>query len=156
MQIKDLPSTSSVASTDVLAKDTSGGTTNKLAISDFVINNLTSTSTTKALSAAQGKALNAKFGGITFNFVNLPANTQKTITVSDSARCFLFFCSGYSSNCGIGALAHYGQGQSDGVFWLSQATGITINVSTNNSIKITANQAAVLGIMAIAGTYTPQ
>ena len=95
-------------------------------------------------------------GGITFKFVNLPANTQKTITVSDSARCILFFCSGYNSNCGIGALAHYGQGQSDGVYWISQATGITINVSTNNSIKITANQAAVLGIMAITGTYTPQ
>lgn len=57
MQIKDLPSTSSVASTDVLAKETSGGTTNKIAISNFVIDNLTSTSTTKALSAAQGKAL---------------------------------------------------------------------------------------------------
>lgn len=58
MQIKDLPSTSTVNSTDVLAKETSGGTTNKIAVSDFVINNLTSTSTTKPLSAAQGKALN--------------------------------------------------------------------------------------------------
>ena len=57
MQIKDLPSTSPVTSTDVLAKETSGGTTNKIAISDFVVNNLTSTSTTKALSAAKGKAL---------------------------------------------------------------------------------------------------
>ena len=58
MQIKDLPSTSTVNATDVLAKETSGGTTNKIAISDFVVNNLTSTSTTKPLSAAQGSALN--------------------------------------------------------------------------------------------------
>ena len=65
MQIKDLPSTSSVASTDVLAKETSGGTTNKVAISDFVINNLTSTSTTQALSAAAGKLLNDTYGSIT-------------------------------------------------------------------------------------------
>ena len=121
-----------------------------------VYNGLDKTAAGFALDARQGEALNNKFGGITFNFVNLPANTQKTITVSNSARCILFFCSSYSSNCGVGALAHYGQGQSDGVSWFSQATGITINVSTNNSIKITATQAAVLGIMAITGTYTPQ
>ena len=60
MQIKDLPSTSAVNSTDVLAKETNGGTTNKIAISDFVVNNLTSTSTTKPLSAKQGKVLSGR------------------------------------------------------------------------------------------------
>ena len=69
MQIKDLPSTSTVNSTDVLAKETSGGTTNKLAISDFVVNNLTSTSTTQPLSAAQGKVLNSIIQQATANVV---------------------------------------------------------------------------------------
>ena len=72
MQIKDLPSSGALASTDVLAKDASGGTTEKINGSDLassiktlgsllgtsdVVNNLTSTATDKPLSAAQGKAL---------------------------------------------------------------------------------------------------
>ena len=41
MQIKDLPSTSTVNSTDLLVKEQSNGTTEKIAIGDFVVNNLT-------------------------------------------------------------------------------------------------------------------
>ena len=62
MQINQLPSTSTVNSTDLLVKEQANGTTEKIAISDFVVNNLTSTSTTAPLSAAQGKALNDKIG----------------------------------------------------------------------------------------------
>ena len=84
MQIKDLPSSNTLASTDVLAKDTSGGTTEKISGSDLagqikalggllgtsdVVNNLTGTATDKPLSAAQGKALNdhiaTKVGSVT-------------------------------------------------------------------------------------------
>ena len=85
-QIKDLPSTSTVNSTDVLAKETSTGTTNKIAISDFVINNLTSTSTTQALSAAQGKVLNdgkAEYTAATFTAKLYDLDTfKKDITAS--------------------------------------------------------------------------
>lgn len=58
MQIKDLPSTSTVESTDYLVKEQSDGTTQKIAVRDFVVNDLTSTATDKPLSAAQGKTLN--------------------------------------------------------------------------------------------------
>lgn len=72
MQIKDLPSSSTLASTDVLAKDTSGGTTQKISGVDLasqvkslgsllgtsdVVNNLTSGGTTVPLSAEMGKKL---------------------------------------------------------------------------------------------------
>ena len=50
MQIKDLPSTSTVNSTDLLVKEQSDGTTEKIAISDFVVDNL-SRDATKVPSA---------------------------------------------------------------------------------------------------------
>lgn len=73
MQIKELPSSSTLASNDVLVKETSGGTTQKITGADFagqvknigsllgtgdVVNNLNSSSSTAPLAAAQGKALN--------------------------------------------------------------------------------------------------
>lgn len=76
MQIKELPSSSTLASNDVLVKETNGGTTQKITGADFVgqvknignllgaddvVNNLNSSSPTAPLAAAQGKALdNAK------------------------------------------------------------------------------------------------
>lgn len=124
-----------------------------LAPSD-VVNNLTSTSTTAPLSAAQGKELNAKFGGAKFYEFVLGSNTPRTITVSNAARSILFFSSAYISCCGCGALAHYGQGKSDGITWFSQPSNITVNVSTNNSIVITAVNSTTACIMALEGTYT--
>ena len=73
MQIKELPSSSTLASNDVLVKETNGGTTQKITGADFVgqvknigsllgtgdvVNNLNSSSSTAPLAAAQGKALN--------------------------------------------------------------------------------------------------
>lgn len=67
MQIKDLPSSNTFASTDVLAKDTSGGTTEKINGSDLassiktlgslfgpldIVNSLSSTVTNKPLAPA--------------------------------------------------------------------------------------------------------
>ena len=57
MQIKDLPSTSTVQSTDFLVKEQANGTTEKIAIGDFVVNNLSSGGTTVPLSAEMGKYL---------------------------------------------------------------------------------------------------
>ena len=72
MQIKDLPSSGSLAATDVLAKDASGGTTEKINGSDLasgikalgsllgtsdVVNNLTSTSTNPISSKGVYNAL---------------------------------------------------------------------------------------------------
>ena len=62
MQIKDLPASTTLASTDMLAKDTSSGTTQKITAGDVVssiaANNLTTTTAGKVLDARQGKALN--------------------------------------------------------------------------------------------------
>ena len=60
MQIHELPASTSVASTDVFVKETSGGVTQKITASYFVVNDLTSTETYKPLSANQGKVLNDK------------------------------------------------------------------------------------------------
>ena len=51
MQIRDLQSTSTVESTDYLVKEQSDGTTQKIAVGDFVVNNLTNTATNKPASA---------------------------------------------------------------------------------------------------------
>ena len=57
MQIRDLPSTSTVESTDYLVKEQSDGTTQKIAVGDFVVNDLTSTATDKPGSANMIKTL---------------------------------------------------------------------------------------------------
>ena len=61
MQIRDLPSTSTVESTDYLVKEQSDGTTQKIAVGDFVVNDLTSTATDKPGSANMLRVLNDKF-----------------------------------------------------------------------------------------------
>lgn len=80
MQIKDLPSSNTFASTDVLAKDASGGTTEKINGSDLassiktlgsllgtsdVVNNLTSGETRPVSSGAVYNALSANYPTIT-------------------------------------------------------------------------------------------
>ena len=45
MQINQLPSTSTVNSTDLLVKEQSDGTTEKIAISDFIVNNISNGNT---------------------------------------------------------------------------------------------------------------
>lgn len=88
MQINQLPASTSLANNDVLVKETSGGTTQKITGQNMagsvktlanllgtgdVVNNLTSTATDKPLSAAQGKALNE-------------AIQQSTATVDEKLR----------------------------------------------------------------------
>lgn len=92
--------------------------------------------------------------GLKFVLFVLNANTPKTITVSNSARGMLFFVSGYNACCGEAALAHYGSGQSDGHIWYREATGITIDTSTNGRFVLTATQNTFCTIMVLGGTYT--
>ena len=95
MQINQLPSTSTVNSTDLLVKEQANGTTQKIAISDFVVNTLTSTETNKPLSAAAGKlehdTLVAKTTWKTFlsennvSVGNTYASTGKSFTLTNYA-----------------------------------------------------------------------
>lgn len=64
MQINQLPSTSTVNSTDILVKETSGGTTEKIAIVDFVVNGFTSTDPNKVASAPTVKELYDKIATV--------------------------------------------------------------------------------------------
>ena len=91
--------------------------------------------------------------GVKFVSVFLAANTPKTISVSNSARAILFFVASYASCCGEAALAHYNSGHSDGPIWFREATGITIDTSTNGRIVLTATQNTYCSIMALTGTY---
>ena len=97
MQIKDLPSSSTLASTDVLAKDTSGGTTQKISGADLasqvkllgsllgtsdVVDSLSSTATDKPLSANQGKVLNERFS----MYGTIPDGTDLD-TLTEPGKC---------------------------------------------------------------------
>ena len=82
MQIRDLQSTSTVESTDYLVKEQSDGTTQKIAVGDFVVNNLTSTSTTAPLSAAMGKALNEKIKSTTVTITTSSAGVSGLLSNS--------------------------------------------------------------------------
>lgn len=104
--------------------------------------------------AAISQSTAAALDGLKFLRVYLEANTPKTITVSNTARCMLFFVSGYNTCCGDAALAHYGTGHSDGRIWFHEATGITIDTSTDGRIVFTATQNTFCFIMALSGTYT--
>ena len=104
---------------------------------------------TDAIQQSTAEALN----GLKFRLVFLGANTPKTITVSNSARCILFFVSSYNACCGEAALAHYGTGHCDGSIWFREATGITIDTSTDGRIVLTATQNTYCSIMALTGTY---
>ena len=99
------------------------------------------------------QSMSAALNGLKFLLVFLSANTPKTITVSNSARAILFFVASYASCCGDVALAHYGSGHSDGPIWFREATGITIDTSTNGRIVLTATQNTYCSIMALTGTY---
>ncbi len=103
----------------------------------------------EAIAQSTAEALN----GVKFRLIYLAANTPKTITVSNSARCMLFFVAGYNACCGEAALAHYGTGQSDGRIWFREATGITIDTSTNGRIVLTATQNTFCSLMALSGIY---
>ena len=72
MQIRDLQSTSTVESTDYLVKEQSDGTTQKIAVGDFVVNDPTSTATDKPGSANMIKTLNDKLTDENFT-VTLPS-----------------------------------------------------------------------------------
>ena len=115
-------------------------------------------STSQTYSKAEADAAiaqsTAALDGLKFLRVYLEANTPKTITVSNTARCMLFFVSGYNTCCGDAALAHYGTGHSDGRVWFHEATNITIDTSTDGCIVFTATQNTFCSIMALSGTYT--
>ena len=105
--------------------------------------------TDSAIQQSTAEALN----GLKFRLVFLTANTPKTITVSNSARAILFFVASFASCCGEAALAHYGSGHSDGPIWFREATGITIDTTTNGRIVLTATQNTFCSLMALSGTY---
>lgn len=155
MQIKDLPSSGSLAATDVLAKDASGGTTEKINGSDLassiktlgsllgtsdVVNNLTSTATTAPLSAAQGKALNDKIIGRKPTTLLRPISenqtTEWTYTAPNDGTLYLVFvgtvrsyCSVLWNNAYIGAVAFADNSA-------PLANTITVNVKKNDIIKV--------------------
>ena len=54
-----------------------------------VVDNLTSTDSTKALSANQGNALNSKLGDVTFSKGTLSANASVDFTIQSGGRCVI-------------------------------------------------------------------
>lgn len=84
MQIKDLPASTTLASTDMLAKDNASGTTQKITVGDVVssiaANNLTTTSAGKVLDARQAvelKVLKCTWNSVT-SFTNPFTNSGIT------------------------------------------------------------------------------
>lgn len=116
-------------------------------------NYLETTYTQTETDAAIAQSTTEALDGVKFVSVFLAANTPKTITVSNSARCMVFFVSSYNACCGEAALAHYSSGHSDGPIWFREATNITINTSTDGRIVLTATQNTYCSIMVLTGTY---
>ena len=78
MQIKDLPSTSTVQSTDLLVKEQANGTTEKIAIGNFVVNNLISGSTNPVSSGAVYESvITLTQTAITWNTTNVTGDDNK-------------------------------------------------------------------------------
>ncbi len=99
--------------------------------------------------------ITTRMNGVTFKNIGLDANTQKTLTISNSARFVIFFMSGYTSCNGAASFAYYGSGSSDGAMWIGSApSGITVNTSTNNALKLTATGSTSIIIMISSGTVT--
>ena len=127
MQINQLPSTSTVNSTDVLVKETSGGMTEKIAIGNFVVNNLTSTATDKPLSAAQGKALNDNLATKpTKEMKSLAGNSNTQIQISGGKR-YLISIFGYTFGLILA------RGTSDGIDYRSIYISSEITISTSGN-----------------------
>ena len=151
--ISELPSSASLASTDVLAKDT-GSETQKITGADLasqikslgnllgkgdVVNNLTSTATNVPLSAAQGKALNdahpiksynyAVAGGGTISitcFAALVAGIQNTSNVSNvnGGISMYWYLNGVLRENKIGGHSSFSATYSDGVLTITNAVSV--------------------------------
>ena len=108
-----------------------------------------------AIDTAIGN-INTKMNGVTFKNLGLEANTQKSLTISNSARFIIFFMSGYTNCNGVASFAYYVSGQCDGAVWIggSAPAGITVNVSTNNVLKLTATGSTNFIVMVSSGTVT--
>lgn len=105
MQIRDLPSTSTVESTDYLVKEQSDGTTQKIAVGDFVVNNLTSGGTTVPLSAEMGKQIRNTFNVVSSNVpitnktvANGTFETMATFTPNEDGSYLIIANMGYGND----------------------------------------------------------
>jgi len=114
-----------------------------------IVNNLTSTSTTQPLSAAQGKVLNeqiTKIGDMVAKNVAMNTNTKMMITRSYQHQHFIIMPSSnadgqqgfiIASNGGVKNLGDYGSAS-----WSNDNTVLTINVygSTYRQIWIVSDE----------------
>ena len=100
--------------------------------------------------------LNSALGGLTFKKFFMNANATKTVTVgSSSSRLYLFFSSSYISHVGVGNLGYYGTTtRCDGITWIKEATGITVDTSTDGQFTISTTQNATVLIAVLAGSVT--
>ena len=87
---------------------------------------------------------------------SLTANTQRSFTISNSARFMVFFMSAYNACNGIASFPYYGTGQCDGAVWVggSAPSGITVNVATNNVLKLTTTGNTLAVFFIADGTVT--
>ena len=118
-----------------------------------VVDNLTSTSTTAALSANQGKVLNDKKADL-ISLANATGNSSKSYTVANSSRLIVMLT---SQNDAVNSLLFVGVSTAGAVTVteIRKGSGITITTSTRTlTIQNTTNNAATVNAFVMAGSIS--
>jgi hypothetical protein len=132
MQIRDLPSTSTVESTDYLVKEQSDGTTQKIAVGDFVVNNLTSGDPNPVSSGGVADAVAPYFNGVYLNRIYRGGQSYNDVTMANrtAGNIGLFF----NSDAGI-----FGFRINNSGVPTSSGSGLTITSQGDNVYRFTFN-----------------
>ena len=128
-------------------KETSGGTTEKIAIGDFVVNNLTSTATNKVLSAAQGKMINDKIGNAgsvgtkipwLYSFADgtIQGNATTTFNIPNNTKSFMIIASVNNNSNAVLFVNATGSGEVR-VVEVKTGSNFTYDMTEANKLKIT-------------------
>lgn len=119
-----------------------------------VVDDLTSTSATDALSANQGRVLNEKFADIKFFHTNATSGQTITLSVSNSLRAVMFVCGNSSGVKGQVVLASSSSGAGSKADSGGDTSSLSYDFNTTRKIKITFANPAHIMIMIANGTIS--